>query len=399
MSKPAVGFLKATFQLACLGALGLSLYSCTTRPPERGRATIQGIQGPPVVRVALGKYFPAAGNTAPVAVEGEYRVVSARSGAQLHHGTALAAGAVAADRAGGIAVGVHRFPERDLRIVPVFDGTLKVGDRFYRGTLRAVVSDEGRLLLVNEVPLESYIAGVLGAEMPLDYPRAALEAQAVAARTYALFEMRRADQDGRSELWHVLDDTRSQVYSGTLRETEKARTVVQATRGVALLSGGRLFCAYFHSTCGGHTEAADLFFDVPRMSPLAGRPCEYCGKGKWSNWEVEIPKKDIAAKLGVKDVSGLRISQKTEGIHALKVEAGGQSWNGLAFRLAVGPDRLPSTAFDVEDRGANFAFRGRGYGHGVGMCQVGTKGMAELGYDSTEILRFYYPSAELLRLY
>jgi stage II sporulation protein D len=397
--KSLAGILKAVAQLVFLAVIGLALYSCAARPVERGRATLPGMQGPPVVRVALGQYFPAASNSAVVSVEGEYRVAASSGGAQLHHGSSLAPAIVMPNPRGGLLVGRQAFADRDLRILPAFDGSLKVGDRFYRGSLRALVNDEGRLMLVNEVPLESYVAGVLGAEMPLDYPRAALEAQAVAARTYALYEIRQAEIDGRAELWHVLDDTRSQVYSGTLRETEKARSVVDATRGVALLAGGHLFCAYFHSTCGGHTEPAQLFFDVPGMAPLSGRPCPYCEKGKWSRWEVEISKQDLCARLAVKDVSRLRIGEKAPGIHALRVDAGGRSWNGVEFRLKVGPNVLPSTAFDVEDRGASYVFRGKGYGHGVGLCQVGCKGMAELGYEATEILRYYYPSAEVLKVY
>lgn len=399
MPRSFLSFVKAAAQMAFLGVIGVSLYSCTTRPVERGQATLPGLQGPPVVKVALGKYFPAPGNTAAISVDGEYRVTSSRSGSVLHHGKSMPETALAANAKGGLLIGKQAFGETDVRIIPAFDGTLKVGDRCYRGTLRALLNEQGKLLLVNEVPMESYLAGVLGAEMPLDYPRAALEAQAVAARTYSLFELRQAELDGRAELFHVYDDTRSQVYAGTLRETDKARAVVAATRGVALLSGGRLFCAYFHSTCGGHTEAANLFFDVPQMAPLSGRACEYCAGGKWRRWEATIAKTDLCQKLGVKDVSKLRIAEKAPGIHALRIEAGGRSWNGMEFRLLAGPDKLPSTAFEVEDRGANYVFRGTGYGHGVGLCQVGCKGMAELGYEATEVLKFYYPGAEVLKVY
>lgn len=399
MPRPVRSLFKASLQLAFLCLVGMALYSCTARPVERGQATLPGLQGPPVVRVALGKFFPAPANSAPLAIDGEYRVTSSSSGAVLHHGASLGDATIAVGTKGSLMVGRQAFTERDVRILPAFDGTLKVGDRFYRGTLRALLNDDGKLLLVNEVPMESYLAGVLGAEMPLDYPRAALEAQSVAARTYALFEIRQAELDGRAALFHVFDDTRSQVYAGTLRETDKARAIVGATRGVALLSGGRLFCAYFHSTCGGHTEPGHLFFDVPQMSPLSGRPCEYCQGGKWRRWETTIAKADLCQKLGVKDVSKLRIAEKAPGIHALRIEAGGRSWNGMEFRLSVGPDRLPSTAFEVEDRGTAYVFRGTGYGHGVGLCQVGCKGMAELGYEAAEVLKFYYPGAEVLRVY
>ncbi len=399
MSRSALSFVKATAQLGCLAVIGAALYSCTTRPVERGQATLPGVQGPPVVKVALSRHFPAPPAGSAIAVDGEYRVTSAKSGALLHHGTTMGGAVLVANPKGGLLIGAQAFGERDIRILPAFDGTLKVGDRNYRGSLRALLNDEGKLLLVNEVPMEAYIAGVLGAEMPLDYPRAALEAQAVAARTYALFEIRQAEIDGRAELFHVFDDTRSQVYSGTLRETEKARAVVAATRGAALLSGGRLFCAYFHSTCGGSTEPAHLFFDVPQMSPLSGRPCDYCQGGKWRRWEATIAKSDLCQRLGVKDVSKLNVAEKAPGIHALRIEAGGRSWNGLEFRLLAGAERLPSTAFEVEDKGANYVFRGTGFGHGVGMCQVGCKGMAELGFEATELLKFYYPGAEVLRVY
>jgi stage II sporulation protein D len=396
--RSVVSTFKALLQLAFLGLVGMTLYSCTARPPEQGRASLEGVQGPPVVRVALGKYFPAGAEGADIAVEGEYRIVSVRSGAVLHRGKSLAAAALKPS-AHGLSLGHLTILERDVRFEPSFDGDLRVGDRGYRGALRALATDEKKLLLVNEVPMESYISGVLGAEMPLDYPRAALEAQAVAARTYALYEIRQAEKDGRAELWHVMDDTRSQVYAGTMRDTEKARNIVAGTRGVVLLSGGQVFCSYFHSTCGGHTEPADLFFPVPRLAPLSGRPCEFCTRGKWSSWEAVFTKKEVCARLGVGNVSGLRISEKAPGIHALRIEAGGRTWNGVEFRLAVGADRLYSTAFDVEDLGDRYRFRGRGYGHGVGMCQVGARGMADLGYDATEILRFYYPSSDLLRIY
>jgi stage II sporulation protein D len=399
---------------AAVGAVLVS--GCSCEGPTRRPAPAAGRE-PPLVRVRLGDDAPAAA----VAVTGPWRLMAA--GAEAASGEILDWTDVAA-QAGGIRFGDQVPAAGPLELHPTEDGSIWVRqtvggrqrDRCYRGFLRIITTGAGTLRVVNVVPMEDYLAGVLANELLKPWNPEAYKAQCVVARTYALTCLA-----GRNRDCDVCDSTFSQVYGGAASETQRAWDAVTATWGIVATyrdSRGKavLLPTYYHSTCGGATVPAGSVFGGPTPAPLAGVPCTYCRNSPKYRWpEVVLTKQEIgealkrsgytaAVRLG--PVARVEVAATTgEGGRAETirvVDAAGSSvllqapyWRGL-----VGASRIPSTWFDIEDRGAAVALTGgRGYGHGVGLCQWGAEYLAERGKTGEEILRYYYPKVELAKAY
>ena len=255
--------------------------------------------------------------------------------------------------------------------------------------------------------MEQYLAGVLGAEMPLDWGESALVAQAIAARTYALYEL---TNQKRSPFFDVYDTTRSQVYVGRTIETEKALRAVSRSRGLVLTWQDQPFKCFFHSTCGGQTVDSSLVFPKHDITPLSGRPCKNCQSSSVYRWKNVFSRKQVVGKLAeglerpIDALERIEVLERSGGrVVKIQVVVDGQAFtlSGPQFRGFIGYDRkaLPSTAFEVQLEGERVIFAGRGWGHGVGMCQFGAKGMADRGDAGSDIVRFYYPGADLIKFW
>ncbi|MBI3270861.1 MAG: SpoIID/LytB domain-containing protein [Planctomycetes bacterium] len=405
--------VKAVLQvLAVVAAITLvvTVHSCVSRPtppPVAAPETaLTGLSGPPVLAIGLAA---ASGAQPPsVSVDGPYRIFFDRQADPSRAGASLPGLPVSCSPY-GIFLGNEEVLAREVEVVPDRDGSLRVGKRTYHGRLRLVRSDAGRLFVVNLIDLETYLSGVISGEMKLDWPDAALRTQAVAARTYALWELKRSRAEPATPGVDFFDDVSAQVYLGMERENARARRLVEDTRGQILVFAGALVPALYHSNCGGHTEPGHLYFEVADLPPLAGRKCGYCDHTSLSSWKVTYTKREIAERLfprgGKKVVTKVRVVETAPGGHAARIGVATSDstkelvYNAKDFRLALGPDRLRSTAFALRDLGASYEFAGRGWGHGVGLCQYGAKGMADQGFQSPEILQYYYPGAELVRIY
>lgn len=249
------------------------------------------------------------------------------------------------------------------------------------------------LQLINVIPLEDYLAAVLGSEMPVSFPEEALKAQAVAARTYAL----QKKLEAYSQPFHLGSSVLSQVYGGLSREDKKTRAVVEATRGEVLTFELQPIEAYFHSSCGGKTESgvAALGRNLPYLASVS---CP-CGSLPQSHWELTLPQSEMKTLFG-SDAKRLQISARTATGRATRISAGARTLDAVRFREKVGYNRLKSLSFDVETQ-KNDALHivGRGFGHGAGLCQWGAKVYADQGWDYRQILSHYYPGAELQRIY
>jgi len=308
-----------------------------------------------------------------------------------------------------------------IEIRPGRAGLLGLGpgqSAFYRGDIHCIAQDRNTFAVVNVLPAEQYLAGVVGAEMPASWHKAALRAQSIASRTFALYQRSRSG----NRPWDVVATQLSQVYRGLAAESPSVLQAVQATRGIVLTYGppGRekIFPSYFSSTCGGHTEdGRAVFRDAPL--PLTGRKCPYCrsvAKKKYFQWpSVTISKKTVSdllikaypALAGLGRVEHLRILEQSDYGRVRRIEiigANGRTTtlNGEEFRLAITDSRHPvrSSWYTLTDAGAAWKFEnGRGWGHGVGLCQCGSEGMARQGTDCIAILHYYYPDSVLLRAY
>lgn len=150
------------------------------------------------------------------------------------------------------------------------DKPFRIGDRRYAGQLHVVAKERTSFHVVNEVDIETYVYGVIGAEIGNDAPREALKAQAVCARSYALAEAAEAPKGTKRPLFDLYDDTRSQVYVGVPTERSNVRKAVTETAGLGLTYKGRLLKTYFHASCGGTTASVYEWGGDPEIPPLAG---------------------------------------------------------------------------------------------------------------------------------
>ncbi len=255
-------------------------------------------------------------------------------------------------------------------------------------------------LAINVLPLEEYLAAVLGGEMPHTFPEEALKAQAVAARSYALTRKIAARDAGL--LFHLGATVLSQVYSGVDHEDPRTIAAVVATRGEVLANGVDPVEAYFHSSCGGETESggAALGRSLSYLEPVS---CPCRGHSPYAHWSVTVKEHDLLEALGGRSVSGVAVVSRTATGRARTVRVdsptGRREISATVFREAVGYQRLPSLWFDVHRSGSDFVFEGRGSGHGAGLCQWGAKIMADRGSSYREILAHYYPGTDLQKIY
>ncbi len=262
-----------------------------------------------------------------------------------------------------------------------------------RGDVVVRVHRKG-LQLINVIPLEDYLAAVLGSEMPKSFPLEALKAQAVAARTYAL----QKKLEAYDQPWHLGSSVLHQVYGGVEREDPKTRAAVEATRGEVLTWELQPIEAYFHASCGGHTEAGGqaLGRDLPYLRSVS---CP-CGSLPASRWEATLSADDIRKALGIRSSDELRVTRRTRTGRVDMISTGARQLDGATFRRKLGYMRVKSLDFELKSgRGGGLHFVGRGFGHGAGLCQWGAKALADQGREYREILAHYYPGTELQTLY
>lgn len=283
--------------------------------------------------------------------------------------------------------------------------------RTYPGTFVFSRSPSGKLRIIVRVPLEQYLVGVLPGEMPLSFPPEALKAQAVASRTYALYQIRTSENRD----YDVYSDVRSQVWRPVQEADPRARMAVNATRGLVLTENFRIFPTYFHADCGPRTANAKFVFSGSDINAMRGRECPFAPQSH--PWKFTISKEALATRLANAGVSNgriLRIELLDENQQPLSTI--GRVYfvrllidNGVVrtvpantFRLAVGAEKheMSSTwCFAAHNPNETITFEGRGIGHGVGMCQWGAMHMASEGEDYVDILYYYYSGSKLLRLW
>jgi stage II sporulation protein D len=272
-----------------------------------------------------------------------------------------------------------------------------------------------RLLAVAHLDLEDYLVGVLAGEVPYNkwHPEA-LKAQAVTSRSYAWYQMRQSS----NRVYDVECTVMSQVFKAGFRNNPILTEAVNATRGLALTDNGNAFSAYFHSTCGGQTERAELVFpEQAGVRALRGANCSYCQGSPNYRWTWSLSKQALGQKLAAGgyavgavsrveflDGSGAIIATRNPPARAAQVRvthaSGALPLQGNAFRLLAGPRDLKSLLIEqIVDRGDTIEISGGGFGHGVGLCQYGSQGMAVARAKYASILGSYFPGAELTKIY
>lgn len=271
----------------------------------------------------------------------------------------------------------------------------------YYGRLEVSRNTEGSgLSVINRLPLETYLLGIVGSEMNPLWPLEALKAQAVAARTYAM--QRRVMMRAANKPHDLAATVLSQVYKGAERIRPSVIQAVKETRGEVLAHDHELIEALFHSTCGGRTTSAKDGFG--RAVPyLVSKPCEWCRGSHRHRWELSFNIGDLSsrlkkARLAFKDLERFERPSGAAQV-ALVSKKEKRAASPREVRAAVGWSALYSEHFTAKTQGKKVVISGRGFGHGVGMCQWGAKGMADAGKSYREILEHYYQGARLARIY
>lgn len=301
---------------------------------------------------------------------------------------------------------------------PVF----KIGSREYGGCL-SIIADRGRVLVLERLPLERYLIGVLSREVDGNWPLEALKAQAIAARSYAAAQLIRR----RHEHWQLGASEIVDMAYAAYQADPPAGIVraVRETRGQMLYYANQPLPAYFHAASGGHTESMaqvwpdrrspDGVTDPSPAMPAVPDPHAAAGVAvaprRLGSWRAVIPWGDLLAKLdgaGHPYASGqpmsIRVASWGEGERAQRVRvetsAGRTEVSAADLRLLVDPRLIRSTLWTrVAFSARNVVIEGRGFGHGVGLPQASAWAMARAGYHAPAILERYYPKAQRVTRY
>ncbi|HKT60852.1 MAG TPA: SpoIID/LytB domain-containing protein [Gemmatimonadales bacterium] len=427
--------------LAAAAAVAMASCTSTAAPPsptpvprpEAPPVAVPGPQGPvePTIRVGL---TVGAGSATVAGAAG--LSVSDPSGARLVEIPAGEVWRVAVQGTGIVVLapgGASSAPTDVIEIgTPDPNAPVLVNGRPYRGTIVAL-RDRTGVTVVDRLPMETYLIGVVSAEMGRRSPedQEALRAQAIVSRTFALRNLGRWQSQG-FDLYATVAD---QVYGGASTETPEGRAAVDSTRGQILTYGGAPIDAFFYSTCGGRTaDGTEVFRGADRpylrsVSDLADDGTAYCSLSPRFRWHEEWTGEALRATLqrtlptlpagggstavamDVSEVRDVRIAYRTPsgrvGQLVVGLRRGDVLVDGPNVRQVLRPvsgDVLRSNTFTLTvtrtgGRVSRLAADGAGAGHGVGMCQWGAVGRSRAGQDHERILAAYYPGAVLERLY
>ena len=280
-----------------------------------------------------------------------------------------------------------------------------------------IVSANGnKLNAINVIDIEDYLRGVVPYEIgKLDESKfEALKAQAVAARTYAYKHFGSRVAQG----FDVYADTRDQVYKGLHSATELTDKAIRETEGVVMTYNGEFITAYYHSTCGGETEGVATW-GRPDHPYLKNKPdlrpdgTPWCRESNYTEWTREFTEDELRdlfqinakeAKANVPSFSSIKSMHiqdtlKSGRIHTLVIETNNGSFTAKADKIRWlfkrGGTILPSSFFRIHKNGNDWILKGKGFGHGVGLCQMGARARAQAGQSYIQILTHYYPGITL----
>ncbi|MBN1149627.1 SpoIID/LytB domain-containing protein [candidate division WOR-3 bacterium] len=311
-------------------------------------------------------------------------------------------------------------------------------DHAFRGIIEVLSTPQG-LVLVNELPFEHYIVSVVGSEMKSQCSLEFLKVQAILARSSAFSMSKKLHS---KENFHLCADDHCQDYRGVLRENEKIIKAVSETAGEFLLFENKIADCRFSKICGGITaefkdawteevphpympgkydclestvcferieEYVNSDFHEALCSPAHYKPEEFSYSKDYYRWERTVSKKAVSdnlLKLGfdIGEIVSAAPKKITSSFRVTEIEFTGKIGKCLVkgelnIRKALSADTLPSASFYLKDYKDHWVCKGAGWGHGVGMCQIGAMTLAEKGFDPKSILKHYFPGCRVAKLY
>ncbi len=300
---------------------------------------------------------------------------------------------------------------------PYRDGWAPAYD--YGGRLRILRTREGQFNVINEVEIDDYVSSVVANESSPSFVTEALRGQAIISRTFVLYLMGKRS----SQPFDLSATQGAQVYKGWNNDEigQRSREAAKYTRGIVCVYDDdgqeKLFATYYSSMCGGLSQSAEIFDGIETASPLRGGvKCDYCRIGPESSYRwgpVKLPASEVMTRVAQRfpavwslgELKAIETMEKTKSGRPTRLKLVGTTGEVLEvpaenFRLAIGASVIKSTDCHVRvSRGEVIWENGKGYGHGLGLCQWGMQGQAQQGKTATEILKFYYPGSRLSKAY
>ncbi|VEP11997.1 SpoIID/LytB domain protein [Hyella patelloides LEGE 07179] len=286
---------------------------------------------------------------------------------------------------------LDRLQASEIIVEPTNNGYVWIGDRWYRGKTRLILSGNS-ITAINHVDLEHYLYSVVGAEAVSTWPIEALKAQAVAARSYALYKRK----TGQNSLYDVDTTISTQVYKGLNTEYVTTHEAVNSTAGQIMTYNNSVILAAFHSSSGGHTENVEDIWTSPL--PYLRGVIDYDHESPVFEWDKYFPLSQFNNLLGIgvgniKNMIPEKVTPQGR-IVSLKIvgDRGTTEVSGKKIRKALD---LRSTLFRIQANGSSVKVYGRGFGHGLGLSQWGAYHLAKQGVGYNQILAHYYQNASL----
>ena len=252
------------------------------------------------------------------------------------------------------------------------------------------------LRIINKVDIEKYVAGVVQWEVGVKNPQEFNKVKTIVIRTYALGNWRRHEEEG----FQLCDEVHCQVFRGKTFSQNIYDAAFATAEYILVDDSARIITAGFHSNCGGQTMNSEDVWSK-RVSCLRSINDTFCLRKSNALWEKKIPKDlwldyvktkygfPVSDSLQVKKV--LRFDQPNRKVYLVNDDY------FIPLKFVREDMKLKSTYFTIREEGENVVFTGRGFGHGVGLCQEGAQHMAELGYSYTKIINYYYSNVHLIR--
>ncbi len=286
-----------------------------------------------------------------------------------------------------------RVPAQNEKIEKMgsLKGDLLVLGSRYSGNIEVWKGDRG-LYLINELPLEDYVKEVVMAEVSSQWEIELLKVQAVLSRTYGIYQRK---ANGNS-LFHITSSVLHQAYKGNGFDARVAYAAEETT-GEILTYNGRPIEPFYHSTCGGKTEDPQDVFgkSYPFLRPVESN----CESSPYWIWERKIPLTEMEKALNISDIKELSVKSYTSTGRikelTIKHDSGTAILKATDLRKYLGWNRIPSTNFTIKTGEDLVILEGKGYGHGVGLCQWSALQMAREGKNYKEILSFFYPGTTI----
>lgn len=291
-------------------------------------------------------------------------------------------------------ISILQEKNEDFAEIKVLKPSLKA--RLYEGDF-LVESSKGYIQIVNEIDLEQYLEGVVESESGTGQKLEYYKVQAIISRTYALKYKRKHESAG----FNLCDATHCQAYLHKRNGSTIIDSAVNNTRGIVMLDKkGKLFSTFFHANCGGQTCEPDVVWNE-KIDGFSSFKDTFCIHTKQANWTKKIPLKDWHSFLSDKYDFPIWDSTCMEQIHSFE-QIDRKAFYispvyGIPLRDIRDAFKLKSTYFSCTKDGEFILLQGRGYGHGVGLCQEGAMNMVNFGYDYKRVLSFYYPGMFLVQ--